>query len=43
MTAFLIEKGSESEASIFFRLTAGITGTLIDKTTNSGIATGDDI
>jgi hypothetical protein len=43
MTAILIGKNSESEASIFFRLIERIIETSIDKATGSGIATGDDI
>lgn len=43
MTAILIENSSESEVSTFFRLIGRIIETLIDKTTDSGIATGDDI
>jgi len=43
MTAIPIEKSSESEASIYFRLIERIIETSIGKTTDSGIATGDDI
>ena len=43
MTAIPIGKSSENEASIFFRLIERIIETSIDKTTDSGIGTGDDI
>ncbi len=43
MTAIPIGKSSENEASTSFRLIERIIETSIDKTTDSGIVTGDDI
>jgi len=43
MTVIPIENGSESEAKICFLRIGRIIETSIDKTTDSGIGTGDDI